>query len=227
MIHRLCSPTMIGADVIDPMAGNVRPNMTALASVCRRLSEVYHAIMYGENRFIFEVGPSAQWPRPIAKSQSGLHNVESWARAYERSYGTLWPLTRRTSIYAKDLTLLITKSWQEASKYERIMLTEQLYEISQMLSCSPNLHHLTVDMSTFRGPHEAISQRLGWKVLGEGDNELRLRDVVNCSSSCEDCPGFDSLWELLRSVRCKKGVVLSGHISSQLASEMREMMLVE
>ncbi|KAF2482100.1 hypothetical protein BDY17DRAFT_300292 [Neohortaea acidophila] len=227
MIHRLCTPYNIDQNPLDPVAGNTSPNITALASVCHALSDVYHAVMYGENRFIFELGTSAMWPRPIAKSQSGLHNVESWARAYEASYGTLWPLTQRTSAYVKNVTLLVTKSYQEANKYERILLTAQLNAVQGLLSAAPNLNYLTIDMSTTNGPHEAVSQRLGWKLSGEDEHVLKLREVVNCASSCEDCPGFHSFWELLRDVRCKKEVTLSGHISGELADEMKRAMVLE
>ncbi len=226
MIHRLCPPYSAAEVIVDPVAGNIQPNITALATVCRRLSEVYHAVMYGGNRFIFELGLSAKWPRPIAKSQSGLHNVESWARVYETCHGTLWPLTRRTSAFVKDVTLLITKSYQEANKYERLHLMEQLINVDRLLNPSSNLSQLTVDMSTTQSPHESVSQRLGWKLDGEDDHVLKLRDVIQCSGSCEDCGGFDSLWELLREIRCKHQVVLSGHISHELAGEMRRVMVV-
>lgn len=225
MIHRLSPP--YGNEELDPVAGNVQLNITALASVNRRLSETFYSVMYGDNRFLFELGTSTHWPRPIAKSQSGLHNVESWARVYEARHDTLWPLSPRTSAYVKNVTILVTKTYQELDKYERIHLMRQLNDVERMLNSSTNLCHLTVDMSTNRGPHESPSQRLGWKLHGEDEHVLKLREIINCSSCCKDCSGFDELWELIKEIRCKQNVTLSGHISTELACEMRQAMIIE
>lgn len=226
MIHRFCKPI---SDIreADPIAGNIQPHITALATVCRRLSDIFHTVMYGDNRFIFELGMSTVWPRPIAKSQTSLCNVESWARIYEAIHECLWPLTARTSVYVKDVTILVTKSYQELNKYERLILIEHLSHVNRLFNCSQNLASFTVDMSTPAGPHESVSQRLGWKNSGEGDHILKLREVIRCPPKCEDCGGFDSLWELLKDIRCKNDVVLSGHIRSELADEMRGAMIAE
>jgi len=242
MIHRFHAPHPTpsrkgdergGNGNIDPVAGNTQPYITALATVNRSLSHVFHDILYGSNRFIFELGSCSVWPRPVAHSHSNLQSVESWSRIYESSHTQnqvhkppcCWPLAPRTAAYLRDITLLITKSYQELHKAERILLTAQLNYATSLLTQARNLTSLTVDMSTPSGPHEALSQRLGWKTKGDRPHVLRLREPILCSAACEDCGGFAGLWGLLAGVSVGRAAILSGHICSEMARGLREGML--
>lgn len=241
MIHRFLLPSLPpanrtgpdGQTILDSVAGNIQPYITALATVNHSLSHVFHDILYGSNRFIFELGSCSVWPRPVAHSHSNLQSVESWSRIYESSHtqnqahkpACCWPLTPRTAAHLRDITLLITKSYQELHKAERILLTTQLNYATSLLTQARNLTSLTVDMSTPSGPHEALSQRLGWKTKGDRPHVLRLREPILCSAACEDCGGFAGLWGLLAGVSVGRAAILSGHICSEMARGLREGML--
>jgi hypothetical protein len=228
ILHKFCEESSDAEERV--VLNKVEPityNLTALARTCRVLSEAYHTMMYGYNHFIFELSSDKVYP-----IIEGAYppRVESWTKRLRGSRPPMWPLTEHTMQYVKNLTLL--GSLGEA-RWAKMALRQQILPAVRLSKLAQQLNSLTVDLrsglvrpnpkSPPPVPGVGPNGRLGWSVQGPEDTVLRLRNPI----TSDDDPSLEGLWELFEDLRGIRDVVLSGHISVQMAEDLRAKMMSE
>ena len=228
ILHKFCKePSDVEQRVVLNKVEPITYNLTALARTCRVLSEAYHTTMYGYNHFIFELSSGKVYP-----IIEGAYppRVESWTKRLRGSRPPMWPLTENTVPYVKNLTIL--GSLGEA-RWAKMALRQQILPAVRLSKLAQQLNGFTVDLRSglvqpnpkFPPPVPGVGPngRLAWGVRGPEDTVLRLRNPI----TSDDQPGLEEFWELFEDVRGVRDVVLSGHISAEMAKELHAKMTSE
>jgi len=197
---------------------------TAVASVCRRFSDIFNPVFYGDNAWIFELSMHSSSPRVRGPRENGVE-MASWVRLFDVRPLHIWPLTARTAKYVKDLTMLVTFS-PGGGYHDVACLAGQLRRSVACFGAKHRLQSLTVDIDIDAGLRHArpsfqpshLYTRLGWTERVDGRSRLRLQSV---GERCE-CfrESMEEIWEALRPLRGVQDVRLSGIESEEVAEEL-------
>lgn len=230
-LHKFCAEPLNEADRV--MKGGTisapRPHLTALARTCRILYEAYHEIMYGRNYFILEISASDVFPTIEGPTSMP---VESWTKlVHGKLHQPMWPLTHNSIQYVRHLTLLGT-SHPTGDQSTSTTLRAHFLKAADLLKQARRLHDLTIDVR--KGSHSFVSlkapqplpefnpnRRLKWGVQGAGDSVLRLCKTI----TSEQQPSIAEVWELFEDINGVRDVVLSGHITPEMAEDLRAKMM--
>ena len=217
---------------------HAREHLTALAQTCHVLSEAYYEAMYGHNHFIIELSSHEVYP---AIEGPATPAVESWTKVMPSRRQGLWPLTEGSIPYVRHLTILGTLHWEETN-LQRTAVRKHLLSAIRLLKQVQHIKSLTVDLRQLPRPSNpkiqpqmlpqmpfpppdpldlGSNRRLGWGVHGPQDTVLRLRNVI----THDDFPGLVEFWSLFEDLRGFRDVVLSGHITAEMAEELRSKMM--
>ena len=211
-----------------------RRNLTALASVNRRLNKMFMSTFYGSNRWILELSDDASWPTPtfkhepaflenllsVVKLMAGPPEIHSWARLFNVPFNGCWPLNERSIPFVRDLTVAITVLTQPTV---RDALELEVRRFTDLLKHSQLMCSLTIDVQ--RNAALEASRRLSWNIPGYPSHVLKVRkSKYRCPEGCSVCRNMSWLWDLFKDVACASNVVLSGHISEKTAQQLEESM---
>lgn len=103
-IHRFRHVELDEHGKIDPSYFDTLRRRTAMASVCRRLQDLYYSSFYGDNKFIFEI-QMMDWIGTVTSSANDP--ILSWTKYCDVAPTSIWPFHKRSAPYVKDLTILI------------------------------------------------------------------------------------------------------------------------
>lgn len=209
----------------------VPPASGAVASVCQRFADLYYSLMYGGNRWVFEM---AMNPTAARFEGASLHELESWSRYYDTLHWDSGPLSARSAKYIKHLTILMTLEFNNyKGGYNKLHIKALTARLDRVLAYfeeysglkSFNMHVNGMHMCSKLPRDGRYGFPIYWTRHEDGEyafkweHKLERQEHPYWQNDEEDIEAAKPVWESLGHLNNVTEVRLNGVISPEMAEE--------
>lgn len=177
-------------------------SLSALSSICRRLTMIAYSVFFGENQFVFEIA-TAGLTSVVRCIETDL---ASWNKVIRAELEGLAPLGYIGARYIKHLTLCVSLTCRLPTRHEWRRLEDSILRIAQVFEGSEyDIRSLTVDVGFGRRTRKRVTtNRL--EVSSSNGLRMQVRNIGNEAGKEPMARTMDKLVRLIAPVIFMEGV---------------------
>ena len=176
--HRLVSVHRVFRwDGVIPGSWEAKLNtLPILSAICRRLTAIAYTVVFGENKFVFEIATEGlTWIVSCLKCAT-----VSWNKIVPAKPEGIAPLGKISTRYLRDLTLCVSLTCRLPSRNEWRRLEDSIQRVAQVFKGSGgDVRSLVVDVGFGRRTFKCVTTNSRLEMTTSNGLRMQVRNIEN------------------------------------------------